>query len=342
MADGLRGGRMTPGGTNLTAVPRPPPRPPLPKSQEFSDSMLAEMHSELTEEGHREEGHQVEGGQSTSAPANGGSQKESPRGGQPANKGWGDDEDLLNEREVEATKKQEWQEMKDTIELIMENKIAQRREVQAAFGWDFAQLTMYVIFLVLLTIDNFYNPYIYHEYSVKSVIEKTFSANDVGDVTLQSVTTIAGIYTYLRKVVVPAVASINMTALDPRCTADGRHVNKICLEDPFKNEAQCCYTKQPNKGLFAPGSHTKNFLLTPLTLRQQRVRAEPVKVPLDFVASAWPVLAVKTEETRDGGGTLLDHDPDGSRSYLLYSLLALKYRAFGARISTEQQAAGAG
>jgi len=297
--------------------------------------MLAEMHAELT----GEEGHEVEGGQSTSAPANGGFQKESPRGEQHANKGWGDDEDMLNEREVEATRKQEWQQMQDTIEIIMKSKIAQRREVQAAFGWDFAQLIMYVIFLILLTVDNFYNPYIYHEYSVKSVIEKTFSANDVGDVTLQSVTTIAGIYTYLRKVVVPAVASINMTALDPRCTADGRHVNKICLEDPFKNEAQCCYTKQPNKGLFAPGSHTKNFLLTPLTLRQQRVRAEPVKVPLDFVASAWPVLAVKTEETRDGGGTLLDQDPDGSRSCLLYSLLVLKSRALGTRTSTEQQAA---
>lgn len=86
----------------------------------------------------------------------------------------------------------------------------------------------------------------------------------------------------------------------------------MCLQDPFSNEAQCCYTAQPNKGIFSPGSHTKNLLLTPVRIRQQRVRSETAVTPLggSFVMR-WPFLSSKSEETRDGGGTIADHDTQG-------------------------------
>ena len=70
----------------------------------------------------------------------------------------------------------------------------------------------------------------------------------------------------------------------------------MCLEDPFSNEALCCYTGQPNKGIFAPGSHTKNLLVTPVRIRQQRVRSETAETPFggDFVMR-WPVLSRDTD-----------------------------------------------
>jgi len=86
----------------------------------------------------------------------------------------------------------------------------------------------------------------------------------------------------------------------------------VCLQDPFSDEALCCYTGQPNKGIFAPGSHTKNLLVTPVRIRQQRVRSETAETPFggDFVMR-WPVLSSTSEEKRAGGGTIADHDPEG-------------------------------
>ena len=44
-------------------------------------------------------------------------------------------------------------------------------------------------------------------------------------------------------------------------------------------------------------------------VRQQRVMAESVPTALGESTLRWPPLATTTEETRDGGGTLLHDDP---------------------------------
>lgn len=122
-----------------------------------------------------------------------------------------------------------------------------RRTVQAAFGWDIAQLIFYFIFLVLFSVNNVYNPDTYSLYNSKSIIAGAFI--EQGDLTggwhsvvhdlraLQltcilmrfvGVTSIPKIYNYLQKTVVPSVAARNVTLIDARCTADGRHMNPVC------------------------------------------------------------------------------------------------------------------
>lgn len=147
-------------------------------------------------------------------------------------------------------------------------------------------------------------------YNVKSVIHKSFT--DGAPYPLSNVNSIRGIYDFLELSVVPAVAVENMTELDARCTTDGRHKNVQCLTNPFAAEELCCYTQQPNQGLFASGGRSKNILMTPVKIRQQRVMPQVVKTPVGELVR-WPVLTAKTEETRNGGGTLLSQDPDGWR-----------------------------
>lgn len=221
-------------------------------------------------------------------------------------KGWSH-ENVLQEQD-EENKEREFYDMKNAVEQIMEYKIVQRRQVQAAFGWDVAQLIFYGCFLILFSVNNVYNPYTYQLFSVNQVIADSFAGSTYP---LTGVKSIPDIYNYLEYTVVPNVAAQNVSLLDARCMPDGRHVNPVCLEKPFANEELCCYTKQPNKGIFAPGSHTKNLLVTPITIRQQRVRAILATTPLSGQFRRWPALDGKSEETRDGGGTVLDHDPDG-------------------------------
>ena len=152
-----------------------------------------------------------------------------------------------------------------------------------------------------------YNPNTYQLYKIKSIVSQSFTD---GPYKLSDVSSIRGIYDFLQFTVVPAVATQNMTLLDARCTADGRHQNTQCLEDPFAAEGLCCYIQQPNEGLFSSGGHSKNILVTPVKVRQQRVMPQTVKTPVGEV-TRWPMLTAKTEETRDGGGTVLDQDPDG-------------------------------
>lgn len=132
------------------------------------------------------------------------------------------------------------------------------------------QLLLYMCFLGLLTFNITGNPQSYPLFKTKAMIENVMSR---GQYPLSAVNSIPDIYDFLEHTFVPAVAAQNVTLLDARCTADGRHANSLCLDDPFTNEALCCYTKQPNRGILAPGSHTKNLLVSPPVLRQQRVMA---------------------------------------------------------------------
>ena len=132
------------------------------------------------------------------------------------------------------------------------------------------QLLLYMCFLGLLTFNITGNPQSYPLFKTKAMIENVMSR---GRYPLSAVNSIPDIYDFLEHTFVPAVAAQNVTLLDARCTADGRHANSLCLDDPFTNEALCCYTKQPNRGILAPGSHTKNLLVSPPVLRQQRVMA---------------------------------------------------------------------
>ena len=193
----------------------------------------------------------------------------------------------------------------------MEEKVLQRRSVQETFAWDMLQLLYYTLFLILLTTNICSNPPSYPLFKTKSLVENAMSA---GQYPLEGVRSIPQIYDFLQYTIVPAVAAQNVTLLDARCTADGRHMNPVCLTNPFQNEGLCCFTKQPNKGIFAPGSHTKNILVSPLVLRQQRVMVtEEKSSPLGSAILRFPPLTAKDEETRDGGGTVLDHDREGLR-----------------------------
>jgi len=172
-----------------------------------------------------------------------------------------------------------------------------------------AQLVVYVCFLALFSVNNYNNPQTYQLYNTKSIVADSFSG---GLRPLDSVRDIAGIYAFLENTLVPSVAARNMTKLDVRCTVDGKHMNPKCLGNPFENEALCCYTKQPNRGIFSPGSHTKNLLVTNVRIRQQRVRAvTSERSPLGASMMRWPALSAQNEETRNGGGTVLDHDAAG-------------------------------
>jgi len=224
--------------------------------------------------------------------------------------GWAEEKEMALPEDADfAKQEQEFYDIKNAIEQIMEYKVVQRRSVQAAFGWDIAQLLLYTCFLILFSVNNVYNPKTYPLYKTKSMIE-TAMLN--GRKPLNSVNGIDEIYLFLADTIVPSVAAANVTNIDHRCTANGRHSNPVCLQDPFANEALCCYTKQPNKGIFSPGTHTKNILVQPVTLRQQRVRAQTAtNSPLGTSIERWPALTSGNEETRDGGGTTLDFDPDG-------------------------------
>ena len=65
-------------------------------------------------------------------------------------------------------------------------------------------------------------------------------------------------------------------------------------------------------GLFSPGTHSKNVLMVPIRLRQQRVRpVTPVAADKGKTVAGierWPALSAFAEEQRQGGGTLLDAD----------------------------------
>jgi len=52
-----------------------------------------------------------------------------------------------------------------------------RRSVQAAFGWDIAQLIFYFVFLVLFSVNNSYNPSTYSLYNTKAIIADAFIEN---------------------------------------------------------------------------------------------------------------------------------------------------------------------
>ena len=235
--------------------------------------------------------------------------RESPKtnlgSGRPTKMGWGDN----TERSPEDLKKQnDFLENKNAVELLMTYKVIQRLQVQQAFGWNLAQMFIYIVFLILFSVNNYYNPYVMNSYSIKSMVATSFQN---GQVPLADVTSIDKIYEYLEQTVIPAVSAQNVTKLDHRCTADGRHKAPECLENPFANEALCCFTKQPNKGIFTPGRRSKNMLMAAVTVRQQRVQLKAAASPLGYQILRWPVLTGEVEETRDGGGTILDHDPDG-------------------------------
>jgi len=204
-------------------------------------------------------------------------------------------------------RERKFSETRDAVEQIMEWKVRQRRAVQAVFLWDCGQLLFYLCFLMLFSVNSWKNPDTYQLYSIKSIVAAVFEG---GKYPLSGVSSIPGIYAFLEGTVVPAVSMQNMTLLDARCTADGRHRDVACFEDPFADEGQCCFISQHSGCFFCSGSDSKNMLLTPLKIRQQRVWADYVKTPWGETWR-WPALTKETEETRAGGGTGGDHDPDG-------------------------------
>ena len=197
-------------------------------------------------------------------------------------------------------------ETKDAVEQIMEWKVQQRRAVSKVFLWDCSQLLFYLCFLMLFSINSWKNPDTYQLHNIKSIVDGVFEG---GKFPLSGVSDITGVYAFLENTVVPAVSMPNMTILDPRCTADGRHRDPTCLEDPFSDEGKCCYKLHPGC-FFCLGSASKNMLVTPLSLRQQRVWTDYVKTPWG-TAWRWPALSEDTQETREGGGTMLDDDREG-------------------------------
>jgi hypothetical protein len=83
---------------------------------------------------------------------------------------------------------------------------------------------------------------------------------------VSKIQTIGGIYTYLSKVLIPAVSKQNMTLIDPACSADGGSSAECTWE---AGSPGCCWQRPTGNPLFASAG---NIMMTPVKLTQLRVR----------------------------------------------------------------------